>query len=236
MEQHNYVQLKSLKDSDFQIVDGEPNIIGWEVKNEANAYLGKVRDLLFEPQSRAVRYLIVDLGDNGMNLGDKKVMIPIGIAHLQSSGDEVVLPNVHVEQFNTLPNYDENKTVPATEIQIRQIIGSPAALRIEESISEFDQNQFYTHHHFDKERFYQRGRSNENLTSQEISGTASMADRVEEEKTIHELIDHSKSQNFNAADQNTGINTHHNEHKEIHNWDSDKPGGDDEKRPPYLPH
>ena len=161
MEHHTYVQLKSLKESDFQIVEGEPNIIGWEVKNEANAYLGKVKDLLFEPESRAVRYLIVDLEDNGMNLGDKKVMIPIGIAHLHTSDDEVILPNVHVEQFNALPAYDENNTVPATEVQIREVIGSPAALRIEESISEFDQNQFYTHHHFDQDRFYQPRRSSE---------------------------------------------------------------------------
>ena len=162
MEHHTYVQLKSLKDSDFKVVDGEPNIIGWEVKNEADAYLGKVKDLLFEPESRAVRYLIVDLEDNGMNLGDKKVMIPIGIAHLHTSDDEVVLPNVHVEQFNALPAYDENRTVPATEVQIREIIGSPAALRIEESISKFDQNQFYSHHHFDRGRFYQRGGSHRN--------------------------------------------------------------------------
>ena len=230
MEQHTYVQLKSLKDSDFQVVEGEPNIIGWEVKNEAHAYLGKVKDLLFEPKSRAVRYMIIDLEDNGMNLGDKKVMIPIGIAHLHTSDDEVVLPNVHVEQFNALPAYDEDKTVPATEVQIREVIGSPAALRIEESISEFDQNQFYTHHHFNKEQFYQRGRSSENLTSQEISGTASMSDRIEEETTIHDLVDHSKNNNFDAAERNTGINTHHNEHKDIQNWEN-KPN-QSESRPP----
>jgi hypothetical protein len=84
-------------------------------------------------------------------------MIPIGLAHLHTSADEVVLPNIHIDQFNALPNYEQGAIGPDTEMYIRSVIGSPAALRIEETISEFDQNQFYMHHHFDKERFYERG-------------------------------------------------------------------------------
>ncbi len=33
MEQHIYRYLQNIVDSDFQIVEGEPNIIDWEVKN-----------------------------------------------------------------------------------------------------------------------------------------------------------------------------------------------------------
>ena len=157
MEQNSYRYLQELTGSDFQIVDGEPNIIGWEVKNEAGTYLGEVEELLFDPQSLAVRYLIINLEDNGMNIEDKKVMVPLGIAHLHNSDDEVVLPSLHVDQFNALPEYDVEKLGPEVEIQIRSVIGSPAALRIEESIVDFDQNAFYLHHHFDKGRFYKRG-------------------------------------------------------------------------------
>ncbi|RZK41819.1 MAG: PRC-barrel domain containing protein [Pedobacter sp.] len=157
MEQRTYKALYSLNDYDYQIVDGEPNILGWKVKNESGAYIGKIYDLLFDADTNAVRYLVVDLDDNGMNLGDKKVMIPIGIAHLHKSEDEVTLPNIHIDQFNALPPYNSDAQTPATEIQIREIIGSPAALRIEETIVNFDQQQFYAHHHFDKNRFYQRG-------------------------------------------------------------------------------
>jgi hypothetical protein len=157
MEQNTYRYLQELSGSDYQIVDGEPNITGWKVKSESDSYIGEVKDLLFDPQTRAVRYLIVDLENNGMNLGQKKVMIPIGIAHLHVSDDEVVLPNVHLDQFNALPPYEEDKIGPETEVYIREVIGSPAALRIEEKIVQFDQDTFYAHQHFDQQKFYQRG-------------------------------------------------------------------------------
>ncbi|TCC88066.1 PRC-barrel domain containing protein [Pedobacter frigiditerrae] len=230
-EQHTYRYLQELNGSDYQIVDGEPNIIGWEVKSEANAYLGKIKDLLFDPQTNAVRYLIIDLTHNGMNLEDKKVMIPIGIANLHVSADEVTLPNVHMEQFNALPAYEKDEIGPATEVNIRSIIGSPAALRIEESISEFDQNQFYTHHHFDKDKFYQGRRSSESLTSQEIDGTASMAGREEEKNTIHQMVENSYQNDLHAADEQTGVNTHHNEHKAIN--DDEEHEETDRTKPPY---
>lgn len=157
MEQNTYRYLQELSSSDFQIVDEEPNIIGWEVKNESGTYIGEVEELLFDPQTRAVRYLVVDLEDNGMNLEHKKVMLPLGIAHLHTSDDEVVLPGLHLDQYNALPPYDMNQIGPELEVQIRSIIGSPAALRIEETITEFDQTHFYNHQHFEKGRFYSRG-------------------------------------------------------------------------------
>ncbi|MGY4384364.1 hypothetical protein ACVWYN_001390 [Pedobacter sp. UYP24] len=157
MEQNTYRYLQELSGSDFQIVDEEPNIIGWEVKNESGTYIGEVEELLFDPQTRAVRYLVVDLKNNGMNLEQKKVMIPLGIAHLHTSNDEVVLPGLHLDQYNALPAYYKDQIGPELEVQIRSIIGSPAALRIEETITEFDQTHFYNHHHFDRGRFYSRG-------------------------------------------------------------------------------
>jgi len=161
MEEKTYRPLQELTGSHYKIVDEEPNIIGWEVKTEHGTYVGKVIELLFDPHTNAVRYLIIDLSDNGMNLEDKKVVIPLGIAHLHLSDDEVVLPGLHIDQFNALPNYDKDQLGPEMEMEIRWIIGSPAALRIEDTITEFDQNTFYEHHHFDKESFYKRGGSNQ---------------------------------------------------------------------------
>ena len=156
MEQNTYDNLQELTGSDFQIVSEEPNIIGWEVKNETGVYVGEVVELLFDTQTRAVRYMIVDITDNGMNL-EKKVMIPLGIAHLHVSDDEVVLPGIHVDQFNALPYYEKGGISKQTEMIIRSVIGSPAALRIEDTITEIDEATFYDHHHFDRGRFYQRG-------------------------------------------------------------------------------
>ena len=86
-----------------------------------------------------------------------------------------------------------------------------------EPINEFDQNHFYETDHIDKEHFAEQNRSKEDLGYQEISGTASMADRVIEEETIHELIDNSRRHDHHAAEAETGVGTHHNEHKSIEN-------------------
>ncbi len=214
MEQHTYRYLKGLVNSDYQIVSGEPNIIGWEVKNESDTYLGEIKDLLFDPQTNAVRYLIIDLQDNGMNLNDKKVMIPIGIAHLHTSADEVVLPNVHQEQFNALPAYQESELSPNTEVQIRSIIGSPAALRLEETATEFDQNQFYAHHHFNEGQFFKRGGPSQASTS----GSEALGDRTAAQQTIRHLIDESNQHDHHAASPTTGQATHHNEQHQVKPW------------------
>lgn len=181
MEHNTYRYLQPLSDSDYQIVDGEPNIMGWDVKNETNHYLGKVDDLLFDPESNAVRYIVVDLTENGMNLGNKKVMIPIGIASLHQNDDDVVLPNVHLAQFTALPAYEHGNIGAETEMRIRNVIGSPAALRMEDTVNEFNQNEFYSHEHFDKNRFYHRIPPNDpimnsmSVTGSAVQGTSNLA-------------------------------------------------------------
>jgi hypothetical protein len=156
MDDRSYQHLYPLKESNYEIIDGEPDIIEWKVYNEADAFIGTVKDLLFDNQSNAVRYLVIDLSGNGMPLDQKRVMIPIGIAHLHTKQDQVVLPNLHFDQLAALPNYEEGAIGPETETAIRRVIGSPAALRIEETIIEFDQQQFYNHQHFNRDYFYRR--------------------------------------------------------------------------------
>ncbi len=88
LEENKYNHLVELGGSDYEIVDGEPNIKGWDVKNEFGQQIGKVGELLFDPQSRKVRYLVVDLDGNKLGLDeDKKVLVPIGIASLYNNGD-----------------------------------------------------------------------------------------------------------------------------------------------------
>lgn len=88
LEENNYSRLEELSGSDFEIVDDEPNIIGWEVKNEAGNRIGEVDNLLFDPESRKVRYLVVDLDTDYLGLDtDRTVLIPIGIADLR--GEDV---------------------------------------------------------------------------------------------------------------------------------------------------
>jgi len=89
-KENRYGHLVELGGSDFEIADGEPNIKGWDVENQQGKKIGEVDELLFDPQSLKVRYLVVDLDDNELGVeDDKKVLIPIGIAELHGDNRSV---------------------------------------------------------------------------------------------------------------------------------------------------
>ncbi|MFC4210165.1 PRC-barrel domain-containing protein [Pedobacter lithocola] len=167
-KEYNHNNLQELSKSDFQIVGNEPNIIGWEVKNESNAHIGSVRELLFDPSSQAVRYIIVELEGTGVLNEETSVAVPIGLARLHTENDQVTLPDIHTEQFRAWPKYNKESFGEEIEVLIRDVVGSPAALRMEQATVAFDRNTFYNHHNFDRGMFHRNTTQPENL-SHELS-------------------------------------------------------------------
>ena len=159
MEQRNinYSNLEELSNSSYQLTKGESDIRGWLARNEAGVSVGKVRDLLFDPEQNAVRYVIIDLDNLAADVENKAVLVPIGLVSLADDKDEVVLPDIHLDQYRALPPYIIAEVTHQMEDKIRDVIGSPAALRMEETIMEIDRANFYRHHHFDKTNFLNRG-------------------------------------------------------------------------------
>lgn len=117
---NTYYKLEEFSGSDYQIVEGEPNDIGWKVRSDVGTSVGEVVELLFDPRTRAVRYLIVDVEDEIASNSDAAIPVPIGIAHLHTSDDEVVLPNIHAGQFATWPRYNRENFGPDTENNARE--------------------------------------------------------------------------------------------------------------------
>ena len=72
-ETNNYNHLEELNGSNYQIVEGEPDITGWSVIDAQGRAIGEVDDVLFDPQTRAVRYIIVDLENNDLEIENRKV-------------------------------------------------------------------------------------------------------------------------------------------------------------------
>ena len=150
--------LIELGGSDFEIVDGQPNVKGWNVVNEQGQKIGEVEELLFSPESRKVRYLVVDLDDPGSSLIDTEpigktegpVLIPIGLAELHEQDDEVILPHVTTDQIFALPAYEKGNVTPITESLIRSILAGTA---VGDALA-YNATDFYTHDHFSEEKFY----------------------------------------------------------------------------------
>ena len=109
METNNsFSRLRELRGSGYEIVDGEPDIIGWSIRDTNDRKLGVVHDLLFEPEQQKVRYIVANLKDNDFDLDRRKVLIPIGVAQLHENNDNVILNAVSPWQVRALPTYDKN--------------------------------------------------------------------------------------------------------------------------------
>lgn len=169
---YQYNHLEELNGSDYQIVEGEPDITGWEVLDGAGSKVGDVDDVLFDPQSREVRYIIVDLEDNDLELKEsKKVLVPIGIAELQGQYDDdtvvadtevddldgdadddddiedevVILPIISIDQLRSLPAYEKGTLSPEHEMAIRRVFEPTTT---ETALVVYEKDSFYTHDQF----------------------------------------------------------------------------------------
>jgi uncharacterized protein (TIGR02271 family) len=152
-------RLQELGGSDFKIAEGEPNIKGWTVKDPQGRTIGEVEELLFDPQSRKVRYIVLDLEGNVLDLEPRNVLIPIGLAELNDSDDDVILPNVTAEQLQSLPLYEKDNLSRDTEMSIRNTFAGlgAAGAAAGAAMTGRDSNtadDFYNDEYYNEDRFY----------------------------------------------------------------------------------
>jgi sporulation protein YlmC with PRC-barrel domain len=112
--------LQELSESDFEVVEGQPNIFGWDVKDIHRNKVGEVYELLFDADTRKVRYIVVDMESNDINLEEGRVLVPIEIADFDLENDEVKLPSVSVTNLLALPLYEHGRVITKdTDEEIR---------------------------------------------------------------------------------------------------------------------
>lgn len=186
-------RLKELSDSAFEISEGQDDIRNWRVSDEQGKKIGKVADLLFDTQSDKVRYIILDLEDNELNLDRRKVLIPIGIARLHAEDDDVVLPGVAASQLNTLPDYIKGEVNPGVENLVRYALaeGNREGTGLTGHSLTNEELDFYSHHHFDEDAFY-KSRGNKEVIIQIVIGL--FDDSMEAESALRELVVYGFSQ------------------------------------------
>ncbi|HEU0078746.1 MAG TPA: DUF2382 domain-containing protein [Longimicrobiaceae bacterium] len=95
----------------WKVVDGEPDIRGWDVMASDGRRLGRVDDLLVDTQANKVRYVDVD--------GDERHMtIPIGYARLEEERRQVLVERLGDDQLQALPAYDHGPITRDYEEQV----------------------------------------------------------------------------------------------------------------------
>lgn len=155
---NNYI-LQELTGSDYEVADGQAHIRGWKVKDQLGKVLGEVDELLFEEASRKVRYLILDTDDNEINIEDRKIAVPIGVAKLHEDDDEVILPNVIGSQLMALPPYDGPDLSLEVQYATRSVFDNTYKQPVHDTdtttLVVFDPT-FYDHHTFDEQWMYRK--------------------------------------------------------------------------------
>jgi sporulation protein YlmC with PRC-barrel domain len=157
-------RLQELDRSNFEVAKGEPDIRGWDVRYRNGEKIGSVEELIIDAAARKVRYMIVDLGENELRLEKRKISVPIGFAELDDRHDDVLIPNVSVDQLCNLPDYDKNTLSPDMERRISSTFGRKLQSRgtatnegrkiREPEINDDMDPEFYRHEHYKLDNLY----------------------------------------------------------------------------------
>lgn len=160
-------RLQELKGSDFEIVDGQPDIRGWDIKDSQGRNIGEVDELIFDVQSRKVRYMVVDLDNNDFDLKSRKVLVPIGKAELHEKDDDVILSGITTAQLEALPEYHKGDIMPEHESGIRSTLLDSSLGVAGASIAgaATTGDDFYNHEHFNENNLYNRRGTGETTTA-----------------------------------------------------------------------
>jgi len=157
MNYNNNNRLHPLRGSDFEMADGQPNIRGWDVLDVTGQRIGEVDEIIFDIPSRKVRYIVLDLEGNLMDLDARNVLIPIGLVELHEEDDNLVLRNVTADHLRTLPEYRSDMLNDEIETSTRKVfdtsyagvtaVGGTAGVQ-------GDWDTFYEHEYYNDRKLY----------------------------------------------------------------------------------
>lgn len=159
LNEHNNtaLRLEELSSSDFEIADHQPDITGWDILDSAGYDIGEVQDLIFDKESRKVRYIVSNVHFE-VEENSRLVLIPIGIVTLHEKDDEVIISELSASYLPTLPAYKTGTVIsPAEELAIRYVfLGNKGLQTTAEDPYVNHQADFYAHEHFNDENFRRR--------------------------------------------------------------------------------
>lgn len=163
-------RLRELRGSDYTIAKGQPDIRGWDVRDAQGRKFGVVHDLIFDIRANKVRYMVLNILDTReLELEKRTVMVPIGMAELDPTDNDVLLPSVTPFQLRALPRYDKTNLGAKAERDISTVFGrntfgaaqnsntTGTSTSTQQNESDVDES-FYDHDHFNEDNMYRRRR------------------------------------------------------------------------------
>jgi uncharacterized protein (TIGR02271 family) len=104
---------------DYREQSNENDIKSFDVYTQGGDKIGSVQDILVDEQEGRFRYLIVD---TGFWVLGKKVLLPIGLAHINTGERRVYVDGLTKSQVESLPEFRDNMVVDRKyEDQVRHV-------------------------------------------------------------------------------------------------------------------
>lgn len=147
-EENRHTRLQKLTGSGLEQSVSVPDIHRWPVRNSVNQLVGKVQEMIVDLADTRIRYLAIDLAGNDLDLPARSVLIPVGIAEIHATDDDVILPGITRQQLLDLPDYDEGRFDNSHENDIRNVLGGLGASAMAGG-SDNDAD-IYAHEHFNE--------------------------------------------------------------------------------------
>lgn len=163
-------RLRELDSSGYEVVDDQPNVLGWTVKDNNGRKLGVVEDLLFDPELRKVRYIIMSTKGNDFDLEKRRVIVPIGLAEIHERHDDILLPQILLWQVRALPTYTKGKLTQYDEQDIHNIFSGNSTGAVAGAALQPIPANFYEHSQFNQENLY-RNRRKSKIVDQPMERT-----------------------------------------------------------------
>jgi hypothetical protein len=165
-------RLRTLSEmDDVRVADHDPDIRGWVVRDANGETIGKVHDLVFETDTRQVRYFDVAITGTASS-ADRHVLVPIGAARLNDDSNVVTIGALTREEILELPPYDHATFSRDSECELLgqlQGLAEPAA----------DTPRFYEHAVFGTQGFWGGRRDPEALMTYQLIAIAEGLDEEE---------------------------------------------------------
>jgi sporulation protein YlmC with PRC-barrel domain len=148
----NTKRLQELRGSDFEVAKGQPDIRGWEVRDNLGHLIGKVSELIFDSRAHKVRYMVVNIVDSKeLQLDKRTVLVPIGLAVLEHKNDDVILESITPFQLRALPRYSIEDLGTRSERAISEVFGRKDNKGVSTDADEDLGEDFYEHDQFNEE-------------------------------------------------------------------------------------
>lgn len=194
---YKHSRLDELSTKNISEIDTEYDLRGFVVLDGHKNEIGRVIELLYDIQSKKLRYLVLEITSANEDDNLRQVLAPIGTAELHEDENYLFIPALNSELIYALPDYEKGHVNPGVENMVRlayageDLLAEGSGLTGNDVLNEDE--DFYSHLHFDLKKLFGKNKIQAQF-QQTLSGV--FDDSLEAENAISDLIKEGFSQHI----------------------------------------